>query len=266
MGQSFQEGNIEERRRKDGTIAYRVRYWVRTAIAWKLVGKTLPRRVKTRKQAERELDQLLRPINDTAGWGPVVSGTTFKVLMEEYWPVYVTNQIMRPSTLDSYNSALGKWIRPFFDDMRLANITPRTVTDFMAKKLIASDLASKTRRNIYNLLSEVFDVGVANQLMADNPVRPKIHRPGVIQEEKPTLELDKFWTLISELPTRRDKALIWTIALTGCRVGEALGLRRRSIDFQNRLIHFTHVVYRNRLLPGLKETRRRQRRRKMTVG
>ena len=149
-----------------------------TMSAWKLVGKTLPRRVKTRKQAERELDQLLRPINDTAGWGPVVSGTTFKVLMEEYWPVYVTNQIMRPSTLDSYQSALGKWIRPFFDEMRLAHITPRTVTDFMAKKLIASNLASKTRRNIYNLLSEVFDVGVANQLMADNPVRPKIHQPG----------------------------------------------------------------------------------------
>ena len=27
-------------------------------------------------------------------------------------------------------------------------------------------------------------------------------------------------------PSRRDKALVWTIALTGCRVGEALGLRQ----------------------------------------
>ena len=110
--------------------------------------------------------------------------------------------------------------------MHLEEITPRTVTDFMAKKLIPANLASKTRRNIYNLLSEVFEVGVDNQLMVENPVRPRVHRPAVIQEEKPTLPIEKFWTLICELPTRQDKALVWTIALTGCRVGEALGLRQ----------------------------------------
>lgn len=186
--------------------------------------------------------------------------------MEDYWPVYVSNQSMRPSTLDSYNSTLRKWVRPFFENMRLEEITPRTVTDFMAQKLIPAKLASKTRRNIYNLLSEVFEVGVDNQLMVENPVRPRVHRPTVVQDEKPTLPLDKFWTLICALPTRRDKALVWTIALTGCRVGEALGLRRRSIDADNRLIHFTHVVYRNRLIPGLKETRKRRRRRQLAVG
>src|SRR5207249_4018401 len=100
----------------------------------------------------------------------------------------------------------------------------------------------------------------------ENPVRPRVHRPAVIQEEKPTLPIEKFWTLICELPTRQDKALVWTIRLTGCRVGEALGLRQRSIDFDNRLIHFTHVVYRNRLIAGLKETRKRRRRRQLAVG
>jgi integrase len=150
--------------------------------------------------------------------------------------------------------------------MGLEEITPRTVTDFMAKKLIPANLASKTRRNIYNLLSEVFEVGVDNRLIAENPVRARIHRPAVIQDEKPVLPLESFWTLICELPTHRDKVLVWTIALTGCRVGEGLGLRRRSIDFDNRLIHFTHVVYRNRLIPGLKETRKRRRRRQLAVG
>jgi hypothetical protein len=43
-------------------------------------------------------------------------------------------------------------------------------------------------------------------------------------------------------------------------------LRGRSVDFENRLIHFTHVVYRNRLIPGLKETRKRRRRRQLSVG
>ena len=147
--------------------------------------------VKTRKQAEKELEQLLRPINDTAGYGRSACGATFKNLMEDYWPVYVSNQNMRPSTLDSYNSVLRKWIQPFFDDMRLEEITPRTITDFMAKKLIPATLASKTRRNIYNLLSEVFEVGVDNQLMVENLVRPRVHRPAVIQDEEPTLPLQR---------------------------------------------------------------------------
>ena len=57
MSQSFQSGNIEERRRHDGTLAFRVRYWVRTAAGeWKRKTATLPRRVKTRKQADKEVD------------------------------------------------------------------------------------------------------------------------------------------------------------------------------------------------------------------
>ena len=97
MSQSFQNGNIEERRRRDGTIAFRIQYWVRTAAGeWKRKTETLPRRVKTRKQAEKEIDQLLRPVNDTAGYGRTACGATFKILMEDYWPVYISNQNMRP--------------------------------------------------------------------------------------------------------------------------------------------------------------------------
>jgi hypothetical protein len=48
------------------------------------------------------------------------------------------------------------------------------LTDFMAKELIPANLASKTRRNIYNLLSEIFDVGVDNQLMLENETRPEV--------------------------------------------------------------------------------------------
>ncbi|PYS07633.1 MAG: hypothetical protein DMG15_29790 [Acidobacteria bacterium] len=50
---------------------------------WKRKTETLPRRVKSRKQAEKELERLLRPINDTAGYGRAACAATFKVLMED---------------------------------------------------------------------------------------------------------------------------------------------------------------------------------------
>jgi hypothetical protein len=88
MSQSFQNGNIEERRRHDGTTAFRIRYWVRTATGeWKRKTETLSRRIKTHKQAEKEVDQLLRPINDTSGYGRTACGATFRILMESYWSV-----------------------------------------------------------------------------------------------------------------------------------------------------------------------------------
>jgi hypothetical protein len=58
MGQSFQKGNILERRRRDGSMAFQARYRVRSPGVmgqWEWQTETLPRSIKTKKQAEREL-------------------------------------------------------------------------------------------------------------------------------------------------------------------------------------------------------------------
>jgi len=169
MGQSFQKGNILERRRQDGSTAFQVRYRVRSPEGlgkWDWQTETLPRSVTTKKQAERELANRLRPINEVAGGAFSAS----------YWPLYVVNQNMRPSTLDAYTSMIDKWIMPFFEDLKLAEITSAHVSKFLGH-LNQSGLASKYRRNIYNLLSEVFEVVLANGLILSSPVWPKIHRP-----------------------------------------------------------------------------------------
>ena len=116
MGQSFQKGNILERRRRDGSMAFQVRYRVRAVGGigqWEWQTETLPRSVTTKKQAERELANRLRPIND-AGGGVVLSAGSirFSELVESYCPLYVANQNMRPGTLDAYAAMLGKWINP----------------------------------------------------------------------------------------------------------------------------------------------------------
>jgi integrase len=259
MGQSFQKGNILERRRRDGSIAFQVRYRVRAAGTglWEWQTETLPRSVKTTKQAERELANRLRPINDGGGGGALASRSFhFSELVDTYWPLYVANQNMRPGTLDAYAAILGKWIGPFFNDLALAEITSAHVSKFLGK-LDQSSLAPKYRRNIYNLLNEIFEVGVANGLLVSNPVRSKIHRPAVLQDqEKGALSSEQCWALTAAVREKRDKALLWTFMLTGMRQGEAFGLRRMDVDLESKKITASHVLYRGRLLRGLKKHKR----------
>jgi integrase len=259
MGQSFQKGNILERRRRDGSIAYQLRYRIRAPGRignWEWQTETLPRSVTTKKQAERELANRLRPVNDAGGVVVGAGSIRFSELVESYWPLYVAHQNMRPGTLDAYAAMMGKWIEPFFKDLALTEITSSQVSRFLGK-LDESGLASKYRRNIYNLVNEIFEVALANGLILSNPVRSKIHRPAVLQEqEKSVLSSDQCWAVIAAVREKRDKALLWTFMLTGMRQGEVFGLRRTDVDMEAKRITATHVLYRGRLLRGLKKHKR----------
>ena len=259
MGQSFQKGNILERRRGDGSVAFQLRYRIRAPGdigRWDWQTETLPRSVTTKKQAERELASRLRPVNDASGVVVGASSIRFSELVESYWPLYVAHQNMRPGTLDAYAAMMGKWIGPFFKDLALKEITSAHVSRFLGK-LDESGLASKYRRNIYNLMNEIFEVALANGLILSNPVRSKIHRPAVLQEqEKSVLSSDQCWAIIAAVRNKRDKALLWTFMLTGMRQGEVFGLRRMDVDLEAKRMTATHVLYRGRLLRGLKKHKR----------
>jgi integrase len=56
------------------------------------------------------------------------------------------------------------------------------------------------------------------------------------------------------------------LLLTGMRQGELLGLRWKDIDFTSKLIHKRNVVYRGKLVEGLKQTRRTGRARVHEIG
>lgn len=132
MGQSFQKGNILERRRGDGRIAYQLRYRIRAPGRignWVWQTETLPRSVTTKKQAERELANRLRPVSDAGGVVVGAGSIRFSELVESYWPLHVAHQNMRPGTLDACAAMMGKWIEPFFKDLALTEITPSFVND-----------------------------------------------------------------------------------------------------------------------------------------
>jgi integrase len=75
-------------------------------------------------------------------------------------------------------------------------------------------------------------------------------------QEKSVLSSDQCWAVVAAVPKKRDKALLWTFMLTGMRQGEVFALRRMDVDLEAKRITATHVLYRGRLLRGLKKHKR----------
>src|SRR5262249_51544053 len=99
-------------------------------------------------------------------------------------------------------------------------------------------------------------LAITVDLIQVSPIKELLHKPKYIKKEKPTFPLEKFHVFFAAVPERW-KPLVATMPLTGMRLSEILGLRWCDVDFKNRTIHKRNVIFKGKLVEGLKETRRR---------
>lgn len=255
---SYQKGWIQEVKR-DGWTAFKLCWRVKTTEGkWTVKTQTMPRvqpdgRDTNRKAAEKALDVILVEVNGNPNSVAVaVPSVTFNDLMARHWAGYVDNQKMRQSTIDGYNAMLKNWITPYFGAMALSKVTKETVSGFFTK-LKEEGKSPQYQKNMYGLVSLIFQLAWTYELIPVTPVAPLIHRPSVDRVEKQVLPMSKAVDFFRAIPEQW-RACIAILVLTGMRQGELLGLRWCSIDFDKHLIYKTHVVYRGVLMAGLKTT------------
>ena len=238
---SYQRGTVIERNYDYG-MAYVLRYRVRNSEGgWTEKSETL-KDCRTKKAAMKELAKRLESINAGNGGLAPRAGKRFSDLFVSDWPNYLDNAGVKPSTRYSYESILKKWIKPFFGNMPLEEITPSTVSKFMAS-LGSRGLSPKYRRNVYNLLKLLFDIAVEYDFIPASPIRPKVHRPKVDRTEKPIFSVAQAKAIL-ETADPLYRPLLATLAMTGIRAGELLGLRWENIDFLNKRIVITQSLWR----------------------
>jgi len=241
---SYQKGTVKEVKVRNGFV-FKLRYRTRKSEGgWADITETL-RDCPSKKVARRVSDERLQQIN--ASNGSVASGglKRFADIFGSIWPHYLDAQNVKESTRYTWNSVIQKWILPFFKDRVLEDIEPSEIGDFMSK-LKSKKLAIKYQRNIYSILKLMLDVARENGFMRANPIRPKIHRPKNERKEKPTFSVEQAKSILSAVDTVYRAALV-TLALTGIRAGELLGLRWFNIDLLRRRITITHSLWRGKL-------------------
>lgn len=186
---------------------------------------------KRKKQIEFEQD---------TGTFILPTAKTVSDLLEEYMSIYGVNT-WAMSTYEARRSLIFNYINPLIGDLKLDDITPRTMDKFYQSLLTVKAkvvnnrkpnneyLTAHTVREIHKLLRNAFNQGVKWELMLRNPVL----NATLPKEEHKQRDIWTAETLFKDLEVCDDDVLALALNLAfscSLRIGELLGLTWDCID------------------------------------
>lgn len=125
-------------------------------------------------------------------------------------------------------------ILPRFGALGLADVRPLDVQDFINAK--AKEFQPQTVKHIHRLLFQLFRHARRLHILEGvNPAEDLI-LPKMQFKAKHALTMDQVLQLVGKLPEQYGRVVL-VLTHTGMRIGECLGLRWRSVDFNERVIH-----------------------------
>jgi integrase len=147
-----------------------------------------------------------------------------------------------PSTRLGYACALQRHILPALGKLKLTDISPLYIENLIKTKLNEkSALSPKTVLNLLRLLQGIFSVAVDNDLIPRSPVRRK-HVPHVPKSEKPRWTPEQVRAILDEVPANYRPVFV-CLALTGIRAGELLGLQRKYVSVERRVVRIEQSLW-----------------------
>jgi integrase len=143
--------------------------------------------------------------------------------------------VHRPSTVIGYETQLGKWISPHWNDFDLHKITKQKVYDTIFTD-IDSKISPWTRKTILKMVRRIFEMAVEEGIIDRNPCAGiRVNVPEVDQKVLTKTEVGIF--LQEAKQTNHRFYPIWAMALmTGMRSGELFALKWTDIDFDGKTI------------------------------
>jgi integrase len=208
----------------------------------------LPARNGRRRQARRRGFPTSKAANDalhelleaTRSGLPVGArgGMTVGSYLSGRWLPALAGRDLRPTTLDSYQRITANHLVPRLGEVKLPALDAGTV-EAMLGDLAAGGLSAKSRRNVHGVLSKALADAVRWKLIARNPAadaeRPRAPRP--VPKAWAAGQIAAFLGLVEG---DRLEALWRFLTVTGCRRGEAAGLRWRDVDLDRGFATFTN--------------------------
>lgn len=168
--------------------------------------------------------------------GQYVDPKAGRVLFREYAEQWRAAQVHRPSSQAHVETMLRRHAYPTLGERPLATILPSEVQAWV-KRLSTGDadrkpLAPSTVAVVHSIVSSVFKAAVRDRRIPANPCEgTRLPKREPKQVVPPTTEQV---LAIEAGMTEALRALVTTVAGTGMRQGEALGLTRDRVDFLRR--------------------------------
>ena len=176
-----------------------------------------------------------------------------KATLNETFDCYISTKYnLRESTRSSYIYTYDHYVRETFGLKRIAEIKYSDVLQFYYHLLNQQGISLGTLDSVHCLLHPTFQLAVRDEIIRKNPtdgVMKEISREsGKNRGVRHALTIEQqrcFMEYIANHPIYYHWWPMFTILLgTGCRIGEALGLRWQDLDFEKRVISINHsLVY-----------------------
>ena len=161
-----------------------------------------------------------------------------------------TKYNLRESTKSSYLYTYDHYVRDTFGKKRIADIKYSDVLQFYYYLLNEVKIALGTLDTVHCLLHPTFQLAVRDEIIRNNPtdgVMKEISREsGKNRGIRHVLTVEQqraFMEYIANHPIYYHWWPMFTVLLgTGCRIGEALGLRWQDLDYDKRTININHSL------------------------
>jgi integrase len=172
------------------------------------------------------------------------SRLTLREYAERWTETYAgrTGRGVRPGTIAKYRDDLNRHVLPVLGSRRLTAITAQDVKG-LAKRLADSGLGPNSVRNAIAPLRAIFATATEENLIRSNPCAT-IRLPGPQDNTVKALEDRELVALIAAAPAGRDRLVVETLANSGLRISECLGLRWADLDLDAGVVSVTEQLVR----------------------
>jgi integrase len=168
---------------------------------------------------------------------PARGRMTFQRYVEEVW---LPNHEVEPTTRQSYTSAIYKHIMPEFGSMRMIDILPEHVREWIAK-LKANGVSSAMIQHIKVALSAIFTTALNDQVTFLHPCKG-VKIPTVPVKPLVIITPEQFDMAYQALHDTQARLLVETDIESGLRWGELTELRVKDLDFDSRILTISRAV------------------------
>jgi site-specific recombinase XerD len=191
----------------------------------------------TKREADRawaaaEADALLGHGRD-----PRRGRITFNAYVTGSW---LPNHQLEHTTRQRYSYQIGKYLVPEFGAMRMSDIAPVHVREWVTR-LKDQEVSASTIADLKTVLSAIFTTALNDQIAAIHPCRG-VKTPTVARKPRTIVNPEQFDLIHSALPETRWRMLIELDVESGLRWGELTELRVRDFNPASRMLTVARAV------------------------
>lgn len=191
----------------------------------------------SKKEADKAWHNAEARVAEGRAGDPTRGRQTFRRYVEQEW---LPNHVMEVTTREGYTYSIHAHIMDTFGPMRMKEILPSHVREWVTK-LKDDGMSPATIRLNKSILSAIFTTALNDQVTVLHPCKG-VKIPTIPDRPLRIVTPEEFKTFYLHLPDAVSRLLVETAIESGMRWGELTELRPKDIDLRTRIVTVSRKV------------------------